>query len=141
MKKKTVLKRVLSLSAFLFYLLFLLFVVIFKARFALPVVRSERSINWIPFYYDITIESVIPPIWEIFANIAVFIPFGFFLKYFHIKPFPAFVIGFSTSLFFEVFQLVYAIGVFDVTDLLTNTAGVLSGILIYGIMKRMLKKH
>jgi glycopeptide antibiotics resistance protein len=45
------------------------------------------------------------------------------------------------SLFFESFQFIFAIGRTDVTDLLCNTVGGITGIGIYGLLDKMLKNR
>ena len=82
---------------------------------------------------------------EMFTNIAVFVPFGFFLSEFlsMMKRFGAFsassprrrigrvaLAAFGLSLCIETLQLVFRLGVFEITDLVLNTLGGFVGSLI-----------
>ena len=69
---------------------------------------------------------------EMLANVAVFVPFGFFLAEFlaSTKRFSAWrriglatLAGFGLSLCIECLQLVLRVGWFEVTDLVMNTVG------------------
>ena len=70
---------------------------------------------------------------EVVGNVAVFVPFGFFLSEFlaSTKRFSAWrriglatLAGFGLSLCIECLQLVLRVGFFEVTDLVMNTVGV-----------------
>lgn len=76
---------------------------------------------------------------ELFANLAVFIPFGFFLCEFFAstKRFGAWrriglssLTAFGLSLCIELLQLFLKVGVFEVTDLVLNTMGGVIGALL-----------
>ncbi len=76
---------------------------------------------------------------EMFANVAVFVPFGFFLSEFlsTTKRFSArrqidrvALVAFGLSLCIETLQLVFRLGVFEITDLVLNTLGGFVGSLI-----------
>lgn len=80
-------------------------------------------------------------------NIILFLPFGFL--YFIISKFSyrkTIVIGFFTSLFIEIIQLIIAIytkvyfRVTDINDIIFNVSGVLLGIICYFIFYIALKK-
>lgn len=70
---------------------------------------------------------------EMLANVAVFFPFGFFLSEFlfttetFITPRHRLVrvtlVSFGLSLLIETLQLIFRLGVFEVTDLILNTFG------------------
>ncbi|MDR0987686.1 MAG: VanZ family protein [Ruminococcus sp.] len=68
--------------------------------------------------------------WNILANTVCFMPFGFLLPLITKKPCNLLVTGFIGLLFsglIETSQLVFNIGVFDIDDLILNTAGVVIG--------------
>ena len=76
---------------------------------------------------------------EMFANIAVFVPFGFFLSEFlaSAKRFSAgrrlglaTLAGFGLSLCIECLQLLLRVGFFELTDLVMNTLGVFVGAVV-----------
>ena len=70
-------------------------------------------------------------------NVAAFVPFGFFLAEFlaSTKRFRAqrriglvALVGFALSLCIECIQLVFSVGIFELTDLVLNTAGAVIGV-------------
>ena len=78
---------------------------------------------------------------EMFANIAVFVPFGFFLSEFlsTTKRFSArrqiglvALAAFGLSICIETLQLVLRLGVFELTDLVLNTLGGVIGAWVAG---------
>ncbi len=74
------------------------------------------------------------------GNIIGFIPLGILLPIIFLslrKIWKTVFIVFCISLFFETTQLLTGLGVFDVDDLILNTAGGLIGYLIYLIIKRV----
>jgi glycopeptide antibiotics resistance protein len=80
---------------------------------------------------------------NLFGNVIIFIPFGFFLpmasKY---RSFLSTVFySFGLSLCVETFQLVTKVGSFDVDDLLLNTAGGLIGYIIFEICVTTRRRH
>ena len=83
---------------------------------------------------------------QIFFNIAVFIPFGFFLSEFLsvIKMLGSWrqigivtLSGLALSLFIESLQLILHVGVFEVTDLVMNTVGAFVGAGL-SVLKRLM---
>ncbi len=130
----------LLLILYTVYILLLFWVVIFKAEFSLPPVRASRTINFIPFYNG-GAEIARIPVFDSVANVLVFIPFGVYLKKLGIGSLASVVTGACLSLFFEATQLAFAIGVSDITDLMTNTAGTALGVGAYLLAVRLAKKH
>jgi glycopeptide antibiotics resistance protein len=146
--------RIVSLSIFLIYLLVLLKLTVFREP--LPVIAGHFRhyhiklfregyflANFIPFktiYYYLSLQEVAQNgIENIGGNIAAFIPFGilFPLAFPRFNNFGRTVLGaFLTSLFLECLQLVFALGSFDVDDLLLNTIG---GVIGYGILALILQ--
>lgn len=72
----------------------------------------------------------------IVENVLLFIPYGFLLALVWRQAnslWKHFSVGFLTSLFIEILQLVSARGIFQVDDIITNTIGSLVGYLLYGL--------
>lgn len=73
---------------------------------------------------------------NLLGNLLGFIPFGFLLPLlisFFRNLFKILVAGFLLSLGYETIQLVFDLGIFDVDDLILNTAGVLIGFIIFAL--------
>lgn len=73
---------------------------------------------------------------NIVGNVAVFLPFGFFLPILSRRVRKLrwiFVLSFLLSLSIEATQLIFRVGCFDVDDLFLNTLGGIMGFLIYRI--------
>jgi len=74
---------------------------------------------------------------NLFGNVVGFIPFGLLLPILFPKVKNIVLVMISTfmlSLCFEVFQLVFKVGCFDVDDLLLNTVGGFVGYIIFRIL-------
>ena len=80
---------------------------------------------------------------NLFGNVIIFIPFGFFMpmasKYRSI--FSAVFYSFGLSLCVETFQLITKVGSFDVDDLLLNTVGGLVGYIIFVMGEALRRRH
>ena len=92
------------------------------------------NISWTPFVCMITgpIDTIL--------NVILFVPLGFFLpllykKYCNLRT--VVLTGFLLSLAVEVFQM-FDWGSSDINDLMTNTAGVYIGFLVYSLLSRIL---
>ena len=129
----------LSLVLFIVYLLILVWGILLK--FDLPPFETEatRHYNLIPFYYEEE-HSLRIHISEVMVNVLVFIPFGIYLCLFLGKMSLAGKAAtfLSVSLALECLQFIFAIGRFDITDLITNTAGGLFGVCVFSIGKALL---
>ena len=75
-------------------------------------------------------------------NLLAFVPFGLYLSL--LEPrwpvWKRLLPGFFTSLAYEVLQYAFALGRSDVTDLLSNTLGVLVGVGLYALLAKRLKE-
>ncbi len=122
------------LVPFLFavYLLLLVWIILFKLQLSVHELDRIRSINLIPFYYGNKIGMSFH-LKEVLENVAIFIPYGIYLCM--LKKSPRFWVKFflilMTSFIFEVLQYILAIGGTDITDIITNTCGGVTGIGIY----------
>jgi glycopeptide antibiotics resistance protein len=125
----------LTLVLFIVYILTLIWIILFKLHFSFAEIDRVSIINLIPFQGLTAIGAN-----EIY-NIVFFIPFGIYIcmlknKWsFIIKV----IIIFCLSLSFEIVQFIFAIGRSDITDLLCNTLGGITGIGIYALSFKILK--
>ena len=137
MREKT---RCLTYAVFGIYLLLLLWMVLFK--FATSVddilgMRHVRYLNLIPFADSAILNGSIF-FNEIVFNFLVFIPFGLYMRMllkrrsWLIQLLPPFL----ASVAFEVVQYVFAIGVSDITDVIMNTAGAATGLVVFALLAR-----
>lgn len=127
--------KILTTVTFCVYIALITWIIVFKFGAAVtePVMYRTRSLNLIPF-------TNTGGIGDIMDNLLLFVPFGLFLR---MKNKEHFLINalimLGTSVIFEAVQYAIAIGVCDVTDVITNTAGGLVGYgvtcLIYRIFK------
>jgi glycopeptide antibiotics resistance protein len=124
---------------FLIYLALLVWIILFKSQFNINDLDTVRSINLIPFYYDKEIGTAFH-LKEVLENLLIFVPMGIYLQMllpkcrFHGK----LIIISGTSLLLEGAQYVLAIGRSDITDVLTNTAGGLLGLIVYLMVVRLI---
>lgn len=108
------------------YLLLLGWGILFKFQTQLMLfIYGYRYFNLIP-YQDLarTVKGDIE--WrEILFNILAFLPFGFFLR--RNRLVAVLLAGVSLSLAFEIVQFTLAIGMFDITDIIHNALGTMTG--------------
>jgi glycopeptide antibiotics resistance protein len=128
----------LSKLFFVLYLLTLLWLVLFKLSTDFSSVlfdHQARSLNLIPFI----ISSQANPR-EMLDNFMIFVPFGLLLGvYFkQVRFWQKLAVIFTFSFIVETMQFILAIGVTDITDLITNTLGGLFGLLVYDFGKKHL---
>lgn len=128
---------------FIVYLLFLSRLLLFRY----PVHVSFNSINLIPFktiliylkgdpYLNVALRNLI-------GNIAIFFPFGFLAPLITDKANSyRRIILFSAvfSLLFELSQLIFRVGSFDIDDLILNTLGGFLGYVSLKLMRKILVK-
>lgn len=133
-------KRIRTLGKFLFvvYILFLLYFLIFSDWYGRSGVMENYHYNLTPFYeirrfWEYREKLGIWSVINLFGNVIVFVPFGFFKPMASKKrSFLGTVFdGAFLSLVVEVFQLLSKVGRFDVDDLILNTSGVILGYLIF----------
>lgn len=119
----------ITITLFVVYLLFLVWVILFKMEFSLNQMNHVRTYNLIPFYYEQDHNARFH-FTEVRNNILAFIPTGIYLSL--LFPKQSFwrktAIVFAFSFILECSQYGLAIGRFDITDLITNTAGGLVGV-------------
>ena len=120
-------------AVFLFY--YYLFGILTVTGIGYTSTMSFRpKISLIPFF-----DMISGPI-DTILNIVLFVPLGGFLpllykKYCHVKT--VVLTGFLFSLSVEIFQM-FGWGSTDINDLITNTAGVFVGYLVYYLLSKVL---
>jgi glycopeptide antibiotics resistance protein len=126
--------KLLTKALLAVYLLILIWLVLFKFSVHLSlVIYPTRVLNLIPFAYFSRAD-----LRELFYNVVFFIPFGLLLSV-NLKRATfwrrlAFVCMFSLAA--ETIQFVFAIGVADMTDVITNTLGGFLGLMLYELLNR-----
>ena len=108
------------------------------------------------YHYNLVLFKEIKRFWQyrhqlgffamftnLFGNVIIFIPFGFFLpmasKY--RSCFATLFWSFGLSLCVETFQLLTKVGSFDVDDILLNTIGGVAGHIIFVICVAIRRRH
>lgn len=132
MKKEKLYTKIL----FALYFLLLVWLILFKLRLSLSGLIGTRVINLIPLKGTTAAN-------ELLFNIIVFIPFGSYLSL--LKPKwslgKKLLITVGLSFIFEILQFIFAIGRTDITDLLSNSFGGFIGLLLFGLVNRLLKER
>lgn len=134
---------------FVLYILFLLYFLIFSDWYGRTGVSKEYRYNLILFKEIkrfIEYRKELGPFavfTNLFGNILIFVPFGFFISVASKARgfFMTLFYSFGLSLCVEVFQLVTKVGSFDVDDLLLNTIGGVLGYILFSICNRIRRKH
>lgn len=121
---------------FTIYLFLVIWIILFKLSVSIEQLPHFRSFNLIPFYYP---NKTGFQIREVLDNVIIFIPFGLYLKTLNINSKRTVFLGFLLSLSLELSQYIFGIGASDITDLITNTIGVIIGIGIYQLLKKIFK--
>ena len=104
-------------------------------RYNLTLFREIR--RFIEYRKQLGIESFMV---NILGNVAAFAPFGFFLPALNKKYrnfFLTVLLSMLFSLSVEVMQLLLKVGIFDVDDIVLNTAGGMAGYLCYVVLSRI----
>jgi glycopeptide antibiotics resistance protein len=121
------------------YLLTLLWLVLFKLSYDIPSILANyqmRSLNLIPF---VTLGQT--GLSETVSNFVTFIPFGllFSLNFKKVGVWRLLIVVFVFSAAVETLQFIFAIGTTDATDVVTNTLGGLSGLMLYRLANLVVK--
>lgn len=135
MSKSTVQKLAITLTTI--YFLYLFWAIIFKFQLSLYYLPNLQYINLVPFA-ESSFQSGEFNTFEVLGNLLIFVPFGIYLNLLPSKlsyPKQIILIG-TVSLFVELLQYIFSIGVSDITDLITNTLGGILGILLYLLLKK-----
>jgi glycopeptide antibiotics resistance protein len=132
--KRNITKRII-LGMGIAYLMFLIWAILWKCGTPFTSDGTQRTINLLPLSGNTS--------WELQFNIAVFIPFGFFLSACSSKPkfLRLIVTTLLLSFAFEGIQFALAIGRSDITDLLMNTLGGLIGIAAFYVLSKLFERN
>ena len=107
------------------------------------------------YHYNLVLFKEIKRFWQyreqvgffamftnLFGNVLIFVPFGFFLPMGSRQRsfFGTAFYSFGLSLCVEVFQFITKVGSFDVDDILLNSLGAFFGYLIHWCLRKMKQK-
>lgn len=103
---------------------------------------NNRSVNLIPFRNLLTSNGKVD-IGETIMNVIIFMPLGIYTGVlFKRWPFKNNVFFFVlVSLIFEALQFIFRIGAFDITDIITNTAGGIIGLMIFKVIEKLFNNN
>lgn len=148
MRKRGRILRFFGKILFVLYIGFIIYFLLFSDWYG----RGEMQ----EYRYNLVLFKEIKRFWEyrgqlgwyamftnLFGNVLIFMPFGFFLpmasKY---RSFLAAVFySFALSFCVETFQLLTKVGSFDVDDLLLNTLGGALGYIVFMICAAIRRRH
>lgn len=144
-------KRIRGLGKVLFilYVAFLVYFLLFSDWYGRTGEMNE-------YRYNLVLFKEIKRFWEyreelgpfavftnLFGNILIFMPFGFFIpmasKYRSF--FMTLLYSFGLSFCVELFQLITKVGSFDVDDLLLNTIGGVAGYIVFVICNSIRRRY
>jgi glycopeptide antibiotics resistance protein len=127
----------LTYVLFIIYLIALFWIIVIKFNIPQSYLGDVRRINLVPFG-DPMILNGKPDSGENIMNVIIFVPLGIYAGVI----FQRWIIWKKISLFFlvslicEGLQFILKVGVFDITDIITNTLGGIMGFLLFqGIEK------
>lgn len=130
-------------TLFAIYLALLTWVVLWKLE--TPSIGGAaflpHPIKWVPFVATAEADASAPL--EVLANVLLFIPFGFYVGILarSWRWWTVALVLVAASLTLELTQHLLSIGSFDVTDLITNTAGGLAGFGIAALLRHQLRER
>ena len=127
----------LTKTVFILYLAILTWAVIFKFALKGSDLPFRHEINLIPFDESTFADGRLR-LSEIILNLLAFIPFGMYISVFkrNWSAGKRVLAGFLLSLAYEVSQYVFSLGLLDVTDFMTNTAGTWIGVGLYSALRK-----
>lgn len=141
--------RTIGKVFFVLYIVFIIYFLLLSDWYGRGYVSEE-------FRYNITLFKEIQRFWiyrqmlgpfavfaNLFGNVLIFVPFGFFLPMAskHRSIISALFYSLELSLCVEVFQLFAKVGSFDVDDLLLNTVGGVVGYFLFVICNTIRRKN
>lgn len=150
-KKKSIKwRRELILNAFVFYVILLIHLTVFREENSINnvsiVLRPLSEINWIPFVETTKLTqgtSLFDYYYNLYGNILWFIPMGFSAAYLMKKKHSflrSLSVGVAVSFLIEAMQFLFYTGISDVDDLIFNTIGTIIGIGLFEISQWLYKK-
>ena len=131
-EERTFLRKLIKIS-FILYVLLLSWIIVLKFRINISDLKYIRKVNLIPFKSNNLKEAMV--------NLILFVPLGMYLKYlFKDKKILNILAITLTSLFYEVLQYIFHIGVSDITDIIINVIGGVIGILLINVITKIINK-
>lgn len=104
-----------------------------------PFVAIQKAISFENGLHISSFDSL----YQVFLNIMLFVPLGFMLP--HILQnenlYQIVLLGFSLSLFIEVLQFVFGIGLAEMDDLIHNSFGTFVGCYLYIASKKLMQSY
>lgn len=146
-EEKNILREVL-INIFFVYFLILINLTICKMGMLQINFQNKFYVNYIPFIETINMfknnfMGIGNAIYNVFGNILLFIPLGFFISLLFKRKNKLINIalyGFYASFTIEFIQLFTAINLTDIDDIIFNTLGAILGFLIYNLFNYAIKK-
>ena len=135
-KKKDNRTNKLTTVLFIIYLIALFWILLLKLGVQFSYMANRR-VNLIPFKDAFSRGRI--DFSEIILNVLIFVPLGMYAGVL----FKRWNFGkklfffFLTSLMFELLEFVFRIGAFDVTDIITNTSGGITGLMIFVAIEKI----
>lgn len=135
-------KRRIFIAVFIIYLVVLFRITVFRSDFAFSNFLTGGNINLSLFSDLVKIfrNDILSFIYLFIGNIIWFIPAGFILPLLGMKKRYVIISGFALSFIIEVLQFLFDIGVTELDDLILNTLGCGTGILLYSLSIRFFER-
>jgi glycopeptide antibiotics resistance protein len=127
----------LTNALFIIYLIVLFWILLLKfgVRFSY---MENRNINLIPFAEPLMSNGK-ADVGEIILNVVIFVPFGIYagvlFKRWTLRN--KLFLFLLVSSMFEGLQYILKVGAFDITDIITNSLGGITGLLIFGAIEKL----
>ncbi|WP_414838740.1 VanZ family protein [Carnobacterium sp. TMP28] len=148
-KKRKSLYREISLNAFIFYIILLIHLTIFREEHSIGNVRFNMqplsAINLTPLTHTLKLTkgvTLFDYYYNFYGNILWFVPMGFVVAYLlNKKPYflKTLLTGFCFSFFIEMMQFFLGTGITDIDDLLFNTIGTIVGLICFMIVEKVVE--
>lgn len=143
-KIKNVFLNILLYSVMILYFL-ILFVILFQKKS----IGSFQSINLIPFctiieyLFPVNIISKSFALSNLLGNIVIFVPLGIYIMLINRNKSIVVntIITAFISIFVEVVQFIFRLGVTDIDDVILNTIGGLVGIILFQVIHLIFKSN
>ena len=137
--------RLFGKVLFILYIAFLVYFLIFSERYGREPGSASYQYNLVPFqeirrFWEYRDQlGFLPSFTNLFGNVLIFIPFGFFFPMASRSRSLALTVflSFMLSLAVEMGQFITQVGSFDIDDLLLNTLGGLIGYMLYALSHRV----
>ena len=141
--------RISGKILFVLYIIFIIYFLLFSDWYGRTGQMQEYHYNLVlfkeikRFWYYRDQVGMFATFTNLFGNVVIFIPFGFFMPMAsrYRSFFLTLFYSFGVSFFVECFQLVTRVGSFDVDDMLLNTLGGVIGYIVFAICNMIRRWH